>query len=55
MTDPIKNLITSRVAAHVIRDAARKVGMRTLREDGVAKSLAGLTTIEEVIRVTELE
>ena len=55
VTDPIKNLITSRVAAHVIRDAARKVGMRTLREDGVAKSLAGLTTIEEVIRVTQLE
>ena len=29
--------------------------MRTLRDDGLAKALAGLTTIEEVIRVTQLE
>lgn len=30
-------------------------GMRTLREDGVAKAIAGITTIEEVMRVTQLE
>ena len=55
MTDEIKNLIASRAAVHVIREAASKSGMRTLRDDGAAKALAGVTTIEEVIRVTQLE
>ena len=32
---------------------ARDAGMRTMYEDGIAKALAGLTTIEEVLRVTE--
>ena len=55
MTDAIKDLVVSKAPAHAIREAARKAGMRTLREDGLAKALAGTTTIEEVIRVTQLE
>ena len=55
MTERIKDLVVSRAAAHAIRDAARKDGMRTLRDDGVAKVLAGVTTIEEVLRATKLE
>ena len=33
--------------------AARKGGMRTLQEAGIAKVLAGVTTINEVVRVTK--
>jgi type IV pilus assembly protein PilB len=36
-------------------DGERQAGMRTLRDDGLAKALAGITTIEEVVRVTRLE
>ena len=36
----------------VLRTRAREMGMRTLREDGIRKVLAGLTTPEEVIRAT---
>ncbi len=60
MTEAIKGLVVAKAPAHAIRDAARKAagksaGMRTLREDGLAKALAGVTTIEEVVRVTQLE
>ena len=55
MDQAVKDLIVSRQPAHVIREAARKAGMRTLREDGLAKVLAGVTTMEEVLRVTQLE
>jgi type II secretory ATPase GspE/PulE/Tfp pilus assembly ATPase PilB-like protein len=40
------------VPTSVLRARAREMGMRTLREDGVRKVLAGLTTPEEVIRST---
>jgi general secretion pathway protein E len=36
-----------------IEREARARGMRTMYEDGLAKALAGQTTIEEVLRVTE--
>ena len=39
--------------ADSIADAAREHGMRTMYEDGLVKSLAGVTTIEEVLRVTQ--
>jgi type II secretory ATPase GspE/PulE/Tfp pilus assembly ATPase PilB-like protein len=55
VSDEIKGLVASKAPAHVIRDAARRTGMRTLREDGMAKAAAGITTIEEVLRVTQLE
>jgi general secretion pathway protein E len=35
-----------------IEDLAREEGMRTMYEDGLVKSLMGVTTIEEVLRVT---
>jgi len=38
-----------------IRVAARHAGMKTLREDGLAKVGLGITSIEEVIRATEIE
>ena len=42
-----------RVAVVAELDAARDAGMQTMYEDGIAKALAGETTIEEVLRVTE--
>jgi type IV pilus assembly protein PilB len=38
-----------------IRRVARKQGMRTLFEDGMIKAIKGLTTLEEVLRITHHE
>jgi general secretion pathway protein E/type IV pilus assembly protein PilB len=50
--DEARKLIYDRVPSSVLRTRAREMGMRTLREDGARKVLAGLTTAEEVIRAT---
>jgi general secretion pathway protein E len=36
-----------------IEKQARAEGMRTMYEDGIAKAVAGITTLEEVLRVTQ--
>ena len=48
----IKELIVEKSATSVIKNEAMKQGMRTLRQDGLAKVLRGLTTLAEVIRVS---
>jgi general secretion pathway protein E/type IV pilus assembly protein PilB len=50
--DEARKLIYEKVSSSVLRLRAREMGMRTLREDGARKVLAGLTTPEEVIRAT---
>jgi type IV pilus assembly protein PilB len=50
--DEARKLIYDKVPSSVLRTRAREMGMRTLREDGARKVLAGLTTAEEVIRAT---
>jgi general secretion pathway protein E len=50
--DPVRSKIQDRSNASEIRDVALKNGMRLLRDDGVAKIRQGLTTVEEVSRVT---
>ncbi len=50
--DEARKLIYEKVPSSVLRTRAREMGMRTLREDGVRKAQAGLTTPEEVIRST---
>lgn len=50
--DEICELIVKKASSAAIREAARKTGMRTLRDDGVLKILAGITTIPEVVRIT---
>jgi general secretion pathway protein E/type IV pilus assembly protein PilB len=50
--DEARKLIYDRAPTSVLRARAREMGMRTLREDGVRKILAGMTTPEEVIRST---
>jgi general secretion pathway protein E len=51
--DEIRELILKKVDAGTIKKSAIRHGMRTLREDGAKKVLAGLTTIEEVLSVTQ--
>jgi general secretion pathway protein E/type IV pilus assembly protein PilB len=50
--DEARKLIYEKVPSSVLRTRAREMGMRTLREDGIRKVLAGMTTPEEVIRAT---
>jgi type II secretion system protein E len=50
--DQIKEMVSERVNAHVIRQEALKAGMITLRQYGWKKVLQGVTTIEEVARTT---
>lgn len=52
MSDTIRHHIASGADANVIRDQAISEGMRTLRQDALEKLGAGLTTPEEVVRVT---
>ena len=49
------SLIIRQVPSGAIKEYAVSRGMRTLREDGLAKAAAGITTIEEVLRVTQEE
>jgi general secretion pathway protein E/type IV pilus assembly protein PilB len=50
--DEARKLIYEKVPSSVLRIRAREMGMRTLREDGARKVLAGLTSPEEVVRAT---
>jgi len=52
MSDAIRHHIASGADANIIRDEAIIEGMKTLREDAIEKLRAGLTTPEEVVRVT---
>jgi general secretion pathway protein E len=54
LDDPIKRLILKTSDANQINELAMKRGMTNLLSDGAAKVLAGLTTIEEVFRVTRI-
>jgi type IV pilus assembly protein PilB len=52
LDDEARHMISQRSATLSLRQRARELGMRTLREDGIRKVLAGLTTAEEVISTT---
>ncbi|MFC1858352.1 type II secretion system ATPase GspE [Thermodesulfobacteriota bacterium] len=49
----LKSLILGSYDSNLIKEAALKSNMSTLRQDGIQKVLNGVTTIEEVLRVTE--
>jgi len=51
--DQIRDLIMKQTGSSPIKQAAIRNGMRTLRDDGLRKILAGETTVEEVLRVTQ--
>ena len=52
LSSSVRELILRREQEHVIKQKARQEGMKTLRENGLEAALAGLTTLEEVLRVT---
>ncbi|MBP7275564.1 MAG: type II secretion system ATPase GspE [Kiritimatiellae bacterium] len=52
LDDDARHMINEQVAVTELREQARRLGMRTLREDGLRKVVAGTTTLDEVFRVT---
>lgn len=55
ISEEVKNLILQQTSSGVIREAAVRGGMKVLREDGLEKARKGITTLSEVIRVSEEE
>ncbi len=55
INDEARKLIYDKVPSNVLRNRAREMGMRTLREDGMRKVMAGVTTVDEVVRATVAE
>ena len=51
VTDAVREAIMKRLNANEIRQIAQREGMTTMLEDGFAKTLKGVTTIEEILRV----
>ena len=52
MTDHLRSLVMKHANAAELRAEAIREGMLTMYEDGLRKALAGVTTFEEVLRVT---
>jgi type IV pilus assembly protein PilB len=53
MSSQIREMTFKGESTQALRRVARKQGMRTLFEDGMIKALKGLTTLEEVLRITQ--
>ena len=54
MTEDIKKMILKRSSSDEIMAVAQRSGMTTMLEDGLEKALNGITTLEEVLRVTKM-
>jgi general secretion pathway protein E/type IV pilus assembly protein PilB len=52
VNEEIQKMIYENAGTTRLRDKARSLGMRTMREDGARKVTAGMTTIEEVVSIT---
>jgi general secretion pathway protein E/type IV pilus assembly protein PilB len=52
VNDELQKMIYANVGTQRLRERARALGMRTMREDGARKVTGGLTTIEEVVSIT---
>ncbi|NLX23518.1 MAG: pilus assembly protein PilB, partial [Phycisphaerae bacterium] len=55
LNDEMRDLIMKHASTALLRNAARKAGMSSLRENGLLAIYEGLTTIEEVVRETIVE
>jgi len=55
VSGPIREMVMKRATIKETKDKAIELGMRTLREDGIEKVKKGITTIDEVLRVTQVE
>ena len=52
LTPLVREMILNRAQEHIIKQQARREGLKTMREDGVRAALQGTTTLEEVVRIT---
>jgi type II secretory ATPase GspE/PulE/Tfp pilus assembly ATPase PilB-like protein len=55
VTEAIREMILNRASSQQIKQKAISLGMRTLRQDGLEKVIKGITTLTEVVRVTQQE
>jgi type IV pilus assembly protein PilB len=55
VNEAIRKLVIGRAAAAELAEAASREGMASMRVDGLLKAIKGLTTVEEVLRVTRVE
>ena len=55
VTPPMRRLIHVGAGTHEYREMLRKLGYKTLREEGVLLAIDGKTSLEEALRVTKLE
>jgi type IV pilus assembly protein PilB len=53
MTPELESIISSKITESEIAKEAKRQGMITMKQDGIMKALEGITTVEEVLRVTE--
>jgi len=53
--EEIRQLITARAPGTAIKEAAIRLGMRTLQRDGIEKVILGITSVEEVLRVVHVD
>jgi len=51
VTEEVERLVVDKASSEEIGRVAREQGMLTLREDGLQKAVAGITSIEEILRV----
>jgi type IV pilus assembly protein PilB len=52
MTQELKELVLKNASTAELRQAAQAQGMKTLRQAGLQKVIEGITTIDEIVRVT---
>jgi len=52
--EEIRSNISKNVETHILRNIAKQKGMKTLIEDGMRKVIDGITTVEEVLQVTQV-
>ena len=52
VSNPLRELINNRAPTLILREKARELGMRTMREHGIQAILDGYTTVDEVLRYT---
>ena len=55
ITDRVREQVIQRLGATIIKQEAVKRGLRTMRMDGAKKVLEGAITIDEVLRVTQMD
>jgi len=53
MNETLRGLIVAKASSSAIKTAASQAGFKTLRQEGLIRAANGVTTVEEVLRVTQ--